>query len=54
MPVYMLTVAETEFFIAEYYAKAGNAAQAEAHFNAAIEASCATAGVGGAAAVNIW
>jgi hypothetical protein len=51
MPVYMLTVAETEFFIAEYYAKAGNAAQAEAHYNAAIEASCATAGVGGAAAV---
>ena len=48
MPVYMLTVAETEFFIAEYYAKAGNAAQAEAHYNAAIEASCATAGVGDA------
>ena len=51
MPVYMLTVAETEFFIAEYYAKAGNAAQAEAHYNAAIEASCATAGVNGAAAI---
>ena len=51
MPVYILTVAETEFFIAEYYAKAGNAAQAEAHYNAAIDASCATAGVGGAAAV---
>ena len=51
MPVYILTVAETEFFIAEYYAKAGNAAQAEAHYNAAIEASCATAGVGGAATV---
>jgi len=51
MPVYLLTVAETEFFIAEYYAKAGNAAQAEAHYNAAIEASCATAGVGGAATV---
>lgn len=51
MPVYLLTVAETEFFIAEYYAKAGNAAEAEAHYNAAIEASCATAGVGGAAAV---
>ena len=51
MPVYLLTVAETEFFIAEYYAKAGNAAQAEAHYNAAIEASCATAGVSGAAAI---
>lgn len=51
MPVYMLTVAETEFFIAEYYAKAGNAAQAESHYNAAVEASCATAGVSGAADV---
>ncbi len=51
MPVYLLTVAETEFFIAEYYAKAGNAVEAEAHYNAAIDASCATAGVGGAAAV---
>ena len=51
MPVYFLTVAETEFFIAEYYAKQNNAAQAEAHYNAAIEASCATAGVGGADAV---
>ena len=49
MPVYFLTVAETEFFIAEYYAKQGNADQAEAHYNAAIEASCATAGVDGAA-----
>ena len=48
MPVYFLTVAETEFFIAEYYAKQNNAAQAEAHYNAAIEASCATAGVDGA------
>jgi hypothetical protein len=51
MPVYFLTVAETEFFIAEYYAKQNNAAQAEAHYNAAIEASCATAGVAGADAV---
>lgn len=51
MPVYMLTVAETEFFIAEYYAKAGNAANAEAHYKAAIEASCATAGVTGAATI---
>ena len=51
MPVYMLTVAETEFFIAEHYAKAGNANQAEVHYNAAVEASCATAGVGGASTV---
>lgn len=48
MPVYMLTVAETEFFIAEYYARLNQAAQAEAHYNAAIDASCATAGVSGA------
>ena len=48
MPVYMITVAEIEFFIAEYYAKAGNASEAQAHYNAAIKASCASAGVGGA------
>ena len=49
MPVYLITKAETEFFIAEYYARQGNTAQAEAHYNAAIEASFATAGVSGAA-----
>ena len=48
MPVFMITVAEIEFFIAEYYAKANDAAQAQAHYNAAIEASCASAGVDGA------
>ena len=48
MPVYLITEAETEFFIAEYYARKGNAAQAEAHYNAAIEASFATAGASGA------
>ena len=48
MPVYMITVSEVEFFIAEYYARQNNAAEAQAHYNAAIEASCATAGVGGA------
>ena len=48
MPVYLITVSEVEFFIAEYYARQGNAAQAEAHYNAAIEASCETAGVDGA------
>ena len=50
-PVYLIQVAEVEFFIAEYYARQNNAAQAEAHYNAAIEASCASAGVGGADAV---
>ena len=48
MPVYLITKSEIEFFIAEYYAKAGNSAQAEAHYNAAIQASFATAGVSGA------
>ena len=47
-PVYLIQVAETEFFIAEYYARQGDAAKAEAHYNAAIEASCASAGVSGA------
>lgn len=49
MPVYLITRSEVEFFIAEYYAKTGNAAQAKAHYEAAIEASFATAGVAGAA-----
>ena len=48
MPVYFITVSEIEFFIAEYYARPGNASQAEAHYNAAIEASFATAGADGA------
>jgi tetratricopeptide (TPR) repeat protein len=51
MPVYLITRSEVEFFIAEYYARQNNAAEAQAHYNAAIEASCATAGVGGAALV---
>lgn len=49
MPVYLITVSEVEYFLAEYYAKKGDAAQAEAHYNAAVEASFATAGVEGAA-----
>jgi hypothetical protein len=51
MPVYLITVAETEFFLAEYYARYGSAAQAESHYNAAVEASFATVGATGAAAV---
>ncbi|MBQ6916636.1 MAG: SusD/RagB family nutrient-binding outer membrane lipoprotein [Prevotella sp.] len=50
-PVYLLQVAEVEFFIAEYYARQNNSAQAEAHYNAAIEASCESAGVDGAETV---
>ena len=51
MPVYLITRSEIEFFIAEYYARQNNAAQAQAHYNAAIEASCASAGVSGAETV---
>ena len=49
MPVSIISVAETEFFISEYYARTGNASEAEAHYAAAIEASFASAGVDGAA-----
>lgn len=47
-PVYLITVAETEFFIAEYYAKQNQTAQAQAHYEAAIKASFASANVDGA------
>ena len=47
-PVYLITVAETEFFIAEYFAKKNDAAQAAAHYANAVRASFASAGVGGA------
>lgn len=49
MPVYLLTVAEIEFFKAEYYARYGTASDAASHYAAAIEASFASAGVSGAA-----
>lgn len=48
MPVYLLTVSEVEFFLAEYYARYGSAGEAQEHYDAAIEASFATAGVSGA------
>ena len=47
-PVFMITLSEIEFFIAEYYAKQNDATKAAAHYAAAIEASFATAGVAGA------
>ena len=53
MPVYLITVAEVEFFLAEFYAQQGNAGQAKAHYEAAIAASCATAGVAGTEAAVI-
>lgn len=49
MPVYLMSVAEIEFFKAEYYARYGSASDAASHYAAAIEASFATAGVSGAA-----
>ncbi len=48
MPVYMITVSEIEFFLAEYYAKKGDHDAAAQHYAAAVEASFATAGVEGA------
>ena len=46
MPVDLLTVYELNFFLAEYYATiAGNHAQAEAYYRAAVAASCARCGV---------
>jgi hypothetical protein len=48
-PVFLITVAETEFFLAEYYARYGSATDAKAHYEAAITASFNTAGVSGAA-----
>jgi len=48
-PVYLITVAEINFFLAEYYAKVTpDAAKAKAAYEAAIEASFATHGVAGA------
>ena len=49
MPVYLITLAEIEFFKAEYYARYGSAVEAASHYAAAVEASFASAGVGGAA-----
>ncbi len=48
MPVYLISVAEVEFFMAEYEARYGTAVAAKAHYEAAIEASFASAGVSGA------
>lgn len=47
-PVYFMTLAEVEFFKAEYEARYGSAAAAKEHYEAAIAASFATAGVNAA------
>lgn len=46
-PVKLISVAETEFLIAEYYARYGSASDAETHYKAAVESSFASAGVAG-------
>jgi len=51
MPVYLISVMEIEFFLAEYHARYGTAADAEMHYKAAVDASFAEAGVTGAESV---
>jgi len=50
-PVYLITIADTEFLMAEYYLNAGKTGNAEAHYKAAIDASFAQCSVVGAEAV---
>ena len=47
-PVSMISLAEVEFFKAEYYARYGSASDAADHYAAAIRASFSSAGVDGA------
>lgn len=47
MPVYLITVSEINFFIAEYYARSNDAANASKAYAAAVSASFASAGVSG-------
>ena len=47
-PVNFISYPEIEFFLAEYYAENGNMAEGAAHYEAAINASYANAGVSGA------
>ena len=52
-PVYLISKAEVEFFIAEYYAQNGAAANAKTHYDNAIKASFVSAGLTAADADNI-
>ncbi len=45
MPVYLITVSEIEFFLAEYQARYGTSALAASHYKSAIEASFVSAGL---------
>src|SRR5690606_36451408 len=53
-PVYLITKAETEFFIAEYYARTGAAADAKMHYEAAITESFLSAGLDAADAEAVY
>lgn len=46
-PVYLISLAETYFFLSEYEARYGSIAKAEEYYKKAIEASFTTAGVSG-------
>lgn len=48
MPVVILSLSDVEFYIAEYYAKKNDADNAAAHYEAAVKANFAAAGVDGA------
>ncbi len=53
-PVYLISLSEINFFLAEYYQKVKNdAATAEAYYKAAVEASFETAGLSAAAAAPV-
>ena len=54
MPVNLITVSEIEFFKAEYYARYGSSADAETHYEAAIDASFASAGLSAADAADVY
>lgn len=47
-PVSFISLAEIEFFLAEYYADNGDMTKAASHYEAAVKASYASAGVSGA------
>ncbi|MBR1878426.1 MAG: SusD/RagB family nutrient-binding outer membrane lipoprotein [Paludibacteraceae bacterium] len=49
-PVILIAQTEVEFFLAEFYARKGDAGNAATHYAAAIDASFETAGVAGSAA----
>lgn len=53
-PVYLITLSEIEFFKAEYYARYGSSAEAQSHYEKAIEESFITAGLSASDATDIY